>query len=261
MAVNHRKEIGELLHRPELLVAEAFEHDPPAQDSGVDKFIEYFDARDCIDLIVSFSRATRQRALFVNGLQNGQNGPQRRVRSALRDEIHSLAERSVDVAITCMPDTCMPDEVESNGLLDFLRQMDAHPSAEVRISALRLRGVFVFDNRQALMWSSRHERHFAVVTSPVVLEPILRLTDVLWQTSCALDVFTKHRGAALDETGTQVLRLLSSGCKDEVAARKLGFSVRTYRRHVASLLDALGADSRFEAGVKAAALRLVTVEA
>ncbi len=224
----------------------------------MDKFIEYFDARDYIDLIVSFSRAARQRALFVNGPQNGQNdtGPQRRVRNALRDEIHSLAERSVDVAITCRP-----DEVENNGLLDFLRQMDAHPSAEVRISALWLRGVFVFDNRQALMWSSRHERHLALVTSPVVLEPILRLTDVLWQTSCALEVFTEHRGAALDETGTQVLRLLSSGCKDEVAARKLGLSVRTYRRHVASLLDALGANSRFEAGVKAAALRLVTVEA
>ncbi|HTJ70645.1 MAG TPA: hypothetical protein VL551_24110 [Actinospica sp.] len=252
MAVNHRKQIEELLRRAELLVAAAFENEPLRLAPGGDKVVEYFDARDYLDLIMDLSRATRQRALFVNGLQNG---PQAGVRVALRGEIRRLAERSVDVAITCLP-----DEVGNNGRLEFLQRMDAYPTASVRISPLRVRGVFVFDNRQALMWSSRHERNFAVITSPVVLEPILRLTDVLWETSCALDVFTRHRETGLDETGSRVLRLLSSGCKDEVAARELGFSVRTYRRHVASLLDALGAASRFEAGVKAAALKLVTVD-
>jgi hypothetical protein len=33
--------------------------------------------------------------------------------------------------------------------------------------------------------------------------------------------------------------------------------LRTYRRHVATLMDELGAGSRFEAGVKAMALGLV----
>ena len=52
---------------------------------------------------------------------------------------------------------------------------------------------------------------------------------------------------------------MTSGCcssagrrrKDEQIARALGMSVRTVRRRVADLMDELGADSRFQAGVEA----------
>ncbi len=44
---------------------------------------------------------------------------------------------------------------------------------------------------------------------------------------------------------------LAGGVKDEQIARALGISVRTVRRRVAELLDELGADSRFQAGVEA----------
>jgi DNA-binding NarL/FixJ family response regulator len=48
-----------------------------------------------------------------------------------------------------------------------------------------------------------------------------------------------------------VLMLMSSGVKDEAAARQLNVSDRTYRRHVADILSRLGASSRFQAGVEA----------
>jgi DNA-binding NarL/FixJ family response regulator len=43
---------------------------------------------------------------------------------------------------------------------------------------------------------------------------------------------------------------------DVTAARELGMSLRTYRRRVAELLVALGADSRFQAGMRAGELGL-----
>jgi DNA-binding NarL/FixJ family response regulator len=54
-----------------------------------------------------------------------------------------------------------------------------------------------------------------------------------------------------------VLEVLASGCKDETAARTLGLGVRTYRRRVAELMTALGAESRFQAGVRARDLGLI----
>ncbi|MFE7278338.1 hypothetical protein [Streptomyces sp. NPDC057623] len=58
--------------------------------------------------------------------------------------------------------------------------------------------------------------------------------------------------AEITPLSREVLRQLSRGVKDEVAARELGMALRTYRRTVAHLLDLLHADSRFQAGYLAA---------
>jgi DNA-binding CsgD family transcriptional regulator len=50
----------------------------------------------------------------------------------------------------------------------------------------------------------------------------------------------------------ELLRLLASGATDEVTARRLGVSLRTARRHVATLMSELDAVSRFQAGAEAA---------
>jgi DNA-binding NarL/FixJ family response regulator len=49
-----------------------------------------------------------------------------------------------------------------------------------------------------------------------------------------------------------ILQTLATGLTDEAAARRLGISLRTYRRRVAGLMNLLEADSRFQAGVHAA---------
>lgn len=48
-----------------------------------------------------------------------------------------------------------------------------------------------------------------------------------------------------------VVRMLAEGAKDEVIARRLGVSLRTCRRHIAEILDGVGAESRFQGGVLA----------
>lgn len=49
-----------------------------------------------------------------------------------------------------------------------------------------------------------------------------------------------------------LLEQLAAGAHDEQIARKLGISLRTVRRRVSALMNELGADSRFQAGVEAA---------
>lgn len=58
----------------------------------------------------------------------------------------------------------------------------------------------------------------------------------------------------------ELLALLAAGCTDESAADQLGISVRTIRRRVARIMARLGARSRFQAGVRAASLGLLTQE-
>jgi DNA-binding NarL/FixJ family response regulator len=49
-----------------------------------------------------------------------------------------------------------------------------------------------------------------------------------------------------------VVQQLLSGATDITASRLLGLSPRTYSRRVSELLDYLGVESRFQAGVEAA---------
>jgi hypothetical protein len=60
-----------------------------------------------------------------------------------------------------------------------------------------------------------------------------------------------------DTSTHQLLSCLCSGFTDERAAREMKLSVRTYRRRVAELCQALEARSRFEAGVKACCRGLI----
>ncbi|MBX7553625.1 LuxR family transcriptional regulator [Streptomyces sp. tea 10] len=55
----------------------------------------------------------------------------------------------------------------------------------------------------------------------------------------------------------RVLSSLCAGVTDEVAARDLGISIRTYRRHVAEIMALLGANCRFQAGARAVELGLL----
>jgi DNA-binding CsgD family transcriptional regulator len=54
-----------------------------------------------------------------------------------------------------------------------------------------------------------------------------------------------------------IVDLLASGLTDDVIARRLGISVRTCRRHIATVLSTLAAVSRFQAGALAASAGLL----
>ncbi len=56
----------------------------------------------------------------------------------------------------------------------------------------------------------------------------------------------------LSPTQRSVLSAMAAGVADEAIARRLNISVRTCRRHIAKIMALLGAESRFQAGVRAA---------
>ncbi|MGP3926002.1 hypothetical protein [Streptomyces sp. 8N616] len=57
-----------------------------------------------------------------------------------------------------------------------------------------------------------------------------------------------HIEVVSQEVNAVIVRMLCTGAKDELVAKRLGMSVRTLRRRIAEMLDGLGAASRFQAG-------------
>jgi DNA-binding CsgD family transcriptional regulator len=127
--------------------------------------------------------------------------------------------------------------------------------AEVRVHESPLSTMAVVDGRIALL---AVDRTLVVLQDHQAVQAVRTLLDSVWDN--ALDANSvRWVDLAWPEGSThrRVLRLLSAGHTDDVAARRLGMSVRTYRRHVAELMTGLDARSRFHAGVLATQLGLV----
>jgi DNA-binding NarL/FixJ family response regulator len=81
--------------------------------------------------------------------------------------------------------------------------------------------------------------------------------DHLWDGATAVDCHDTGYAEVADDLQQTIAGLMAKGYTDEVLARKLGMSVRTCRRHIASLMRELDAVSRFQAGVRAGRRQLV----
>ncbi|MFI0349032.1 DNA-binding response regulator [Actinomadura sp. 9N407] len=131
---------------------------------------------------------------------------------------------------------------------------------EVRICTTRLRQeTIIIDRRVAIMAGPPVQgvRTYTAVRSPDVIESMRTLYWATWESATELAEYRRDRPPALGEESLEILRLLGGGHKDETAARRLGLSLRTYRRRVAEILTLLDADSRFQAGRRAHELGLL----
>ncbi|MFF8573089.1 DNA-binding response regulator [Streptomyces sp. NPDC015408] len=131
--------------------------------------------------------------------------------------------------------------------------------ARVRIAAGALpHETIVIDRRYAILAGpdSPSGRAYTVTTEPTLVGGVYALFDAAWAAATDLMSFLRGEQPHLDTASRTVLRALGSGATDAAAARELGMSLRTYRRRVAELLDALDAGSRFQAGVRAGELGL-----
>lgn len=218
----------------------------PAGDLG-----DYHPRAEYFELAGNLFDSARREVLLVNGQMNGFPRPEI---ERFRNKIADLLRRSVSVCLICHP-----DELDGHGRQEFLERISRVQGAQARVSTVKVHGTFIVDRRWVLTWNSPQDRHCLLVRSPAIVDPMLRLTDAVWESACDLETFVHCHRNRLDEKIPQILQLLGSGCKDEVAAREIGVSVRTYRRYVATLMEKLDAESRFEAGVKATAFGLVKV--
>jgi len=130
--------------------------------------------------------------------------------------------------------------------------------AQIRITTDEINETIVLDRRLVILAGDVQagRRSYSVITQPEAVQGVTSLFDAAWRSATDLAVFDA-RIAEIRAIAPQVLDLLGQGVKDETAARAMGMGVRTYRRRVAELLTALGAGSRFQAGVRARELGLV----
>ncbi|MFH8440193.1 LuxR C-terminal-related transcriptional regulator [Streptomyces sp. NPDC018026] len=97
----------------------------------------------------------------------------------------------------------------------------------------------------------------AAVYEPTVAAFLGGLHDQWWEPAFPLEGGAAGYAGVRDDLRATILELLASGIKDEVIARRIGLSERSFRRHVASIMQDLAASSRFQAGVVATRTGLV----
>ena len=94
-------------------------------------------------------------------------------------------------------------------------------------------------------------RRVRVFRSPHKVDHMLRWQFSQWYRSAALEELRDVLDILDNPMRVEVMAHLSAGTKDEVAARGLNVSVRTYHRHVAAIMSTLGVHARFAAGMRA----------
>jgi DNA-binding CsgD family transcriptional regulator len=111
----------------------------------------------------------------------------------------------------------------------------------------------LFDREIALVPIDPENTRLGAVqlTGPGIITALITLFEHVWDAAIPLGDESRHTCGELTSQERELLRLLSQGLTDEVAARRLGVSLRTTRRMMASIMERLGAHSRFEAGLRA----------
>jgi transcriptional regulator TrmB len=135
---------------------------------------------------------------------------------------------------------------------------------QARVKATLPMKLFLVDERCAIIpiTSSTHVIDAAYVIHPcALLDALVALFESEWKAAVPLD--RAARSAAVPSTrpdsdeppehAASLLSLLASGQTDAGIARALGWSARTTQRRVQQLLAELGATTRFQAGLAAAA--------
>lgn len=128
--------------------------------------------------------------------------------------------------------------------------------AQVRTVAQHMERMIIYDRSIAVVPVDPAESALGalVIRQPSLVTNMVALFDWIWAEARVVD-FADDSGVTETEPITvlekQVLDVLARVSKDESAARELGISLRTFRRHVADLMLRLGASNRFQAAIMA----------
>ncbi|MET9657635.1 hypothetical protein [Streptomyces sp. NPDC006510] len=130
---------------------------------------------------------------------------------------------------------------------------------EVRVTKGELREALIVDGRTALVQSGAEGSagHAAIITDPAAVGALDLLFAGTWTSARPLADELRLDRSLRTVLARRILEKLREGHTDDVAAREIDVSLRTYRRHVAEIMRELGANSRFQAGVRAVELGLL----
>jgi DNA-binding CsgD family transcriptional regulator len=142
---------------------------------------------------------------------------------------------------------------ENDGTLSYARWL-ADGGGEFRTAPVLPPRMVVVDQRMALVpIDPRDTRRGALfLTEPGVVVSLVALFEQVWEVATPLGADRHPDREGLSPQEKKLLMLIAQGHTDESAAGKMFISPRTARRMMASIMERLGARSRFEAGVRAA---------
>lgn len=92
---------------------------------------------------------------------------------------------------------------------------------------------------------------YVVIRDAMLIDAFDALFESYWLRSVPVHV------PGADDYDQALIQCLALGMKDEAIARHLGMSLRTTRRRIATLMETLGAETRFQLGAQAAARGLL----
>jgi hypothetical protein len=198
------------------------------------------------------------RAEFVCAARDLATWSQPEVRAAVVERMRGAAD-AADAASgfrvrKLLSPVALADE-EGREHLRFVRER----GVLVRISSAPLPYETMIIDRRVMVLAgaeSRGGREYTVTTARTLVDGVSSLLDALWENAVELSDYLRGDVPHLDADGRVILQALGSGLTDASAARRLGVSLRTYRRRVAELMVTLEAESRFQAGLRAGELGL-----
>ncbi|WP_138907761.1 helix-turn-helix transcriptional regulator [Streptomyces chryseus] len=134
-------------------------------------------------------------------------------------------------------------------LRDYLARFPpGHP--QVRTLEQSIERLIVVDRTVAFIPATRERDVALEIRHPALVTYLVQVYEVLWAqaTPLAEQLPAVSPGTPVTTVQRSIARLLVEGNTDEVAARKLGISVRTCRSHIAKLTQALNASGRTHLG-------------
>ncbi|MEG3628472.1 LuxR C-terminal-related transcriptional regulator [Streptomyces poriticola] len=120
--------------------------------------------------------------------------------------------------------------------------------AQVRTLDDRFSRLLVFDEETAIISLPGNHLGAVVVREPHMVAFIVETYERLWLAAEPYAVAFGARAEVAGDVQQAIVRLLIEGLTDASIATRLGMSVRTCRRHIADIMEELGAQSRFQAG-------------
>ncbi|MET9770529.1 helix-turn-helix transcriptional regulator [Streptomyces sp. NPDC006415] len=122
--------------------------------------------------------------------------------------------------------------------------------AEVRTLDDQFIRVLLFDRRAAVIGVESDPGSAIIVREPNLIHFIAKTFDLWWLNAAPFPLEWSNQEVAdiADQLKQRIALLLSEGLTDQTIAKRMGMSVRTCRRHIAEIMERLGAKSRFQAG-------------
>lgn len=147
-----------------------------------------------------------------------------------------------------------PQALEDPRMVDYLKEL-VRLGAEIRITDQPMDRMLMYDRSVAVVPidPKAHSAGALLVREPGLISQLVIYFESLWKNATDLLTYLSPPAEepALSEMEQRVLAVMATADKDEIAARELDISVRTYRRYVADLMARLGAANRFQAALRA----------